>query len=104
MNRFLIAAALLGAATGAAAQSSVTLNGTVDTRIARGSGSISSVTKLASSGMNSSLLGFRGVEDLGGGLSASFVLEGDLISDDGSSLATNANNQTAPAAAPAGTQ
>jgi predicted porin len=41
------------------------------------------VTQLSRSGYNSSRLGFRGTEDLGGGLSASFWLEGDLNNDDG---------------------
>jgi predicted porin len=40
---------------------------------------------MTNSGYNSSRLGFRGTEDLGGGLSASFWLEGDLTVDDGTS-------------------
>lgn len=39
---------------------------------------------LANSGYNSSRLGFRGTEDLGGGLSASFWLESAISKDDGS--------------------
>ena len=38
---------------------------------------------LASSGYNSSRLGFRGTEDLGGGLAASFWLEAPISNDDG---------------------
>ncbi|RZL66842.1 MAG: porin, partial [Variovorax sp.] len=42
-----------------------------------------SQTFLASSGMNSSKIGFRGVEDLGGGLAAGFWLEAGLGNDAG---------------------
>ena len=38
---------------------------------------------LANSGYNSSRLGFRGTEDLGGGLAASFWLEAPITNDDG---------------------
>ena len=40
-------------------------------------------TQLGEGGMSSSRLGFRGVEDLGGGLKASFWLEGALGPDTG---------------------
>ncbi len=40
--------------------------------------------ELANSGYNSSRLGFRGTEDLGGGLAASFWLEAPIKNDDGS--------------------
>jgi predicted porin len=40
-------------------------------------------TALANSGYNSSRLGFRGTEDLGGGLAASFWLEAPITNDDG---------------------
>ncbi|WP_429614718.1 porin [Variovorax sp. W2I14] len=40
-------------------------------------------TALANSGYNSSRLGFRGTEDLGGGLAASFWLEAPIANDDG---------------------
>ena len=43
----------------------------------------SSKTGLNNSAYNSSRLGFRGVEDLGGGLSASFWLEAPITNDDG---------------------
>ena len=42
-----------------------------------------SKTVLANSGYNSSRLGFRGTEDLGGGLAASFWLEAPITNDDG---------------------
>jgi len=40
-------------------------------------------TALANSGYNTSRLGFRGTEDLGGGLAASFWLEAPVSNDDG---------------------
>ena len=42
-----------------------------------------STTKLYSGNLTTSRLGFRGTEDLGGGLMASFNLEGAYNSDDG---------------------
>lgn len=86
MKKSLIALAVMAAAGAASAQSSVTLFGIVDVAISRYSvNGGSSVTGLTNSGYNSSRLGFRGTEDLGGGLSASFWLEGDLTVDDGTS-------------------
>lgn len=84
MKKSLIALAVMAAAGAASAQSSVTLFGIVDAAISRYSVSGGqSATKLTNSGYNSSRLGFRGTEDLGGGLSASFWLEGSLSNDDG---------------------
>jgi predicted porin len=83
MKKSLLALAVVGAfASTAQAQSSVTLFGIVDAAFARVSGSTSK-TGLTNSGLNSSRLGFRGVEDLGGGLKASFHIEGALSNDDG---------------------
>lgn len=84
MKKSLIALAVLAAASGAAmAQSSVTLFGIVDAGVGRVSGGGNSVTGLTNSGIASSRLGFRGVEDLGGGLSAGFWLEGGMSNDTG---------------------
>jgi predicted porin len=52
-----------------------------------------SVIRLTNSGYNSSRLGFRGTEDLGGGMSASFWLEAGVSNDDGQGVGTNSNNQ-----------
>jgi predicted porin len=84
MKKSLIALAALAAAGVASAQSSVTLFGIVDASIShyKTSGG-QKRTALANSGYNSSRLGFRGTEDLGGGMSASFWLEGALSNDDG---------------------
>jgi predicted porin len=96
MKKSLIALAVMAAAGAASAQSSVTLFGIVDAAISHGSGSLGDRTRLVNSGYNSSRLGFRGTEDLGGGMSASFWLEAGVNNDDGSGQAagTTANNQT----------
>lgn len=105
MKKSLIALAVLAAAGAASAQSSVTLFGIVDATIQHGKGSIANRTQLTNSGYNSSRLGFRGTEDLGGGMSASFWLEAGLANDDGQGAPTNANNQASgTGAASAGRQ
>jgi predicted porin len=86
MKKSLIALAVMAAAGAASAQSSVTLFGIVDATIqygrADGTGN-GNRWALGNSGYNSSRLGFRGTEDLGGGMAASFWLEGSLGNDDG---------------------
>ena len=105
MKKSLIAMAVLASAGVASAQSSVTLFGIVDATLAFGKGSISNKTQLTNSGYNSSRLGFRGTEDLGGGMSASFWLEAGMNNDNGTGAATNLNNQsTGISTASAGTQ
>lgn len=108
MKKSLLALAVLAAAGSASAQSSLTLFGIVDATLTwgRGSGPGSSDRfQLTNSGYNSSRLGFRGTEDLGGGLSASFWLEMGMNNDDGSGQNTNVNNQaTGTSTATAGTQ
>lgn len=90
MKKSLLALAALTAFAGAAsAQSSVTLFGIVDAGVARLSAGGKSVTGMTNSGYNSSRLGFRGVEDLGGGLKAGFWIEGQLTNDDGNAGALN---------------
>lgn len=93
MKKSLLALAALLACGAAAAQSSVTLFGIVDATVARGTGSVSSRTQVTNSGYNSSRLGFRGTEDLGGGVRAGFHLEAGMNNDDGRGSATNTNNQ-----------
>jgi predicted porin len=93
MKKCILAITALAACAGAAAQSSVVLFGIVDATVARGTGSVASRTQLTNSGYNSSRLGFRGVEDLGGGLRAGFQLEAGVSNDDGRGSATNTNNQ-----------
>ncbi|HWP10705.1 MAG TPA: porin, partial [Ramlibacter sp.] len=93
MKKSLIALAVLATAGVASAQSSVTLFGIVDATLAFGKGDTTDKTQLTNSGYNSSRLGFRGTEDLGGGMSASFWLEAGLANDDGQGAATSSNNQ-----------
>jgi len=84
MKKSLIALAALAAAGAASAQSSVTLFGIVDVNYAHYSVSgVGHANVLTNSGYNSARLGFRGTEDLGGGLAASFWLEGALSPDNG---------------------
>ena len=85
MKKSLLALAVLGAFAGAAsAQSSVTLYGTVDLsgKYVKNDGSSKRVS-LARDGINSSQLGFRGIEDLGGGLKAGFDLLASVGADSG---------------------
>ncbi|WP_338770861.1 porin [Massilia sp. METH4] len=85
MKKTLISVAVLGAVSSAAfAQSNVTIYGIVDASIVneRG-GKAGNVTKVSSGTANASRIGFRGTEDLGGGLSAIFTLETGYKVDDG---------------------
>jgi predicted porin len=93
MKRSLIALAALAVVGAASAQSSVTMFGVVDATLAFGNGDTSNKTQLTNSGYNSSRFGVRGVEDLGGGLKASFHLEAGVQNDNGAAAATNTNNQ-----------
>ncbi|WP_422099028.1 porin [Variovorax sp.] len=81
-KRILAASALLGSGF-ACAQSTVQLYGMVDLFVQHlGSGG-RSLTQLADGGNGASRFGFRGAEDLGGGLAANFVLEAGVNSDTG---------------------
>lgn len=95
------AAACCAASLPAWAQNSVTLYGVVDTAVTtiRGNGT-GSRTLLDSNGLDQPRLGFRGREDLGGGLAADFVLEAVLYPDSGVGGATNTNNQASGAPSP----
>lgn len=91
MKKSLLALAVLGAFAGAAsAQSSVTIYGLLDLAITKGNGG--GATNPGANGTSkawiekqsaSSRLGFRGNEDLGGGLSAQFQIEHRFTPDDG---------------------
>jgi predicted porin len=80
-------ALMLGALAGtAAAQSNVTVYGIVDMAVVResgGTGAAAATTKLTSGVASGSRLGFKGTEDLGGGLSAIFLLENGFQADTG---------------------
>jgi predicted porin len=77
MKKKIIAAAILAACAGsAAAQSAVTIYGIADAGFVRESGGAAgTVNKLTSGVGSASRIGFRGTEDLGGGMSALFTLE-----------------------------
>lgn len=107
MNKSLVALAVLGVCSSAAfAQSSVTLYGRLDTNVtvqdpgklarATTNGILGkSVTKLGdgnTNGFGGSRLGFRGVEDLGAGLKAFFLLEASIFPDQGSAGAATTLN------------
>jgi predicted porin len=99
MKKSALALAVLGAFAGAAsAQSSVTLFGTVDLNV-RYVNNDETAYSLSQDGMNSSRLGFRGVEDLGGGMKASFWLEAALGPDTGTGTSSyGSGNTTGPGA------
>ncbi|ROZ74376.1 porin [Ramlibacter sp. WS9] len=102
MKKTLVLVSALGLAGAACAQSSVTMFGIVDVTLAHGTGSVSDRTQLLRGGYSSNRLGFRGVEDLGGGMSAGFWLEAGLNPDDGSGQPTSSNNQASGTPASAG--
>jgi predicted porin len=92
MKKSLIALAVLAASGAAMAQSSVTLFGIVDTAVGyvdNANAAGDSVYGLSTSGNATSRLGFRGVEDLGGGLKAGFWLEGEIFGDNGNANGFN---------------
>ncbi|WP_225782689.1 porin [Xenophilus sp. Marseille-Q4582] len=114
MKKTLAALAALALCGVASAQSSVTLFGVVDVAVSNVSNKAERVytladltrpslladsikvsrTELRNSGLSSSRLGFRGVEDLGGGLTAGFWLESPLTNDDGGGLSAFSRRST----------
>lgn len=84
-----IAAISVLACANAAAQSSVTIYGIVDAGIEvinNAATTGSRIARLSSGNLSGSRIGFRGVEDLGGGLQAVFVLENGYSVDNGTAL------------------
>jgi len=97
MKKSLLALAVLTAVTGAAsAQSSVTIYGKVDLGLVLDSGSASGKSVRISSGVTGgSRIGFKGVEDLGGGMKAAFQLETGYCADSAAgapNFCTGSNN------------
>lgn len=93
----LLPLAALSGSSGALAQSSVTLFGVIDTAVSSyqnrakdvfGNSVTVSQTAMTNSGYSSSRVGFRGTEDLGAGLAASFWLEAGINTDDGTGSGT----------------
>ncbi|MFD2301361.1 porin [Paracidovorax citrulli] len=92
MKKSLIALAVLAASGAAMAQSSVTMFGIVDTGVTyvnHANAAGDSLYGLTTSGNATSRLGFRGTEDLGGGLKAGFWLEGEIFGDNGNASGFN---------------
>jgi predicted porin len=90
MKKSLLALATLTAFAGvASAQSSVTVFGIVDLAARNVKNGSASLKTLSHSGNATSRLGFRGVEDLGGGLKAGFWLEGEIQGDTGNAGGMN---------------
>lgn len=85
MKKSLIALAVLAVSGMASAQSTVTLYGLVDTYVGSIKSGGTTQTVVNSGGLNGSRFGFKGSEDLGGGLKANFLLEGGFGSDTGAS-------------------
>lgn len=89
MKKTILAAVSLAAMTSIAhAQSSVTLYGAVDTSIAyfsnqQGANHSGGTFQLAAGNLSPNLFGFKGTEDLGGGLAAIFKLESGFNIDNG---------------------
>jgi predicted porin len=79
----LAAMATIAAAGTASAQSTVTIYGRMDASVGSNKVDTTSTTQLFSGNLTTSRLGFRGTEDLGGGLKANFQLESALTVDDG---------------------
>ena len=83
MKKSLIALAVLAASGVAMAQSSVTLYGVADLGLVKSSGVSAQMTGNGVMNNGSSRLGVRGVEDLGGGLKASFNFEQGINGETG---------------------
>lgn len=96
-------AAALACAPAFSQTPSVTIYGVMDVAVSHASGDVSSWTAVTSGRLMSSRIGFRGTEDLGGGLAANFVLEADVLADTGTGVTTplagwaSSDNKTAAA-------
>ncbi|MES2260727.1 MAG: porin [Pseudomonadota bacterium] len=81
-----LAAMALAAVGGVHAQTNVQVYGLLDAGVdyvSKATPTGGSLTRVTSGGMNTSRWGFRGTEDLGGGLKAVFNLEGGILLDTG---------------------
>ena len=91
MKKFATLAVLAAISATSYAQSSVTLFGVADVAFQVGRGTEANRTSQGSGGLSSSRLGFRGIEDLGGGLKAGFWLEAGYNLDDGTGVSNTFN-------------
>jgi predicted porin len=101
MKKLLIATAALAMVAGTAqAQSSVTVYGVMDIQWASQENATGSDSAAVAGSLATSRLGFRGTEDLGGGLKANFTLEAQvdpsrgIVGSDSTSLTTKVTGQT----------
>ena len=87
MKKTVLALAAIAASSAAFAQSSVTLYGVVDASVesvkGNTAGQSTTFNRVSSGNLATSRLGFKGVEDLGGGLKANFQLEATVAVDTG---------------------
>ena len=83
MKKSLIALAVLAASGAAMAQSSVTMYGVADLSLAKSNGVSAQMSGNGVMNNGNSRLGVRGVEDLGGGLKASFNFEQGINAESG---------------------
>jgi predicted porin len=96
MKKTLLAAALLGTCAGfAQAQTNITIYGSIDAGVRyqshQDASGHSRLTMSSNGTYNSNRLGFKGIEDLGGGLNAHFTLEEGF--NNGTGQLNNTNNQ-----------
>ena len=85
MKKHLIAAGLVAAFAAPAMAQNVSVYGTLDTSVLFTQNSGGQDTTIVNSGLiSTSVLGFKGSEDLGGGLKAEFDLQTNMNSSDGS--------------------
>ncbi len=100
MKKSFVALALAGAFSGAVhAQSAIEIYGVADMGFVRETGTVVSTSpavgsKLQSGVQSGSRIGFKGTEDLGGGLKGLFVLETGIQMDIGSSVGNGFSRQS----------
>lgn len=92
MKKTLIAAALAVCSTTAFAQN-VTVYGIIDTGFQQYNNGTTDISRTQDSALATSRLGFRGTEDLGGGLKANFQLESTVVPSTGSLGSTTTTGQ-----------
>jgi len=92
MKKLAIAAALAAMATMASAQN-ISVYGVIDTGIQNYNTGAATLTRATDGILATSRLGFQGKEDLGGGLTAGFVLEGKVVPSAGTFGSTATTGQ-----------
>jgi len=91
MKKHLIAAAVAAAVAVPAMAQQVTVYGIIDVGYQSYDNGTENITRSTNNALATSRLGFRGSEDLGGGLKANFQLEGTLNASEGGMGSTTAN-------------